>query len=214
MEEYYIKHKNMYKPVMNNYTKRVVQKLIRESGITRESKVFEVGCGLGRFTLPLAKSNYDLTIMDTNRYYTKANKEFFKGFKNVKIVTDTKNLKNKFDYVIGFNILHHVDIPPFLDDMSILLKKGGTMVFVEPNPLNILYYLHLLTGMTTWKYEKGYSNLTKGKFQKLAKGYKVRIKKFGFIPPPIINYSPGLMMEHIFGGIGIPKVLQLMIIKK
>lgn len=156
-EEYYVKNRDMYKPVSNNYTAKVAKKLILEAGIKKGDRIFEVGCGLGRFTLNLAREGYNLTIFDSNRYYTKINKKTFKTFSNVKIVDTISNFGNQFDYVVGFNVLHHVDIPPFLQKMKTLLKNGGTMAFVEPNPYNPLYYLHLLTGKSEWKHEKGVS---------------------------------------------------------
>ena len=214
MEQYYIKNIDMYKPIINNYTAKVTQRLILESGIKKEDKIFEVGCGLGRFTLNLAKSGYNLTIMDSNKYYTKINKRFFKPFKNVRIVETASGLKNKFDYVIGFNILHHVDIPSLLNEMKLLLKKDGKMVFMEPNPYNILYYLHLLTGKSEWKFEKGYLNLTRKRFKKLTKDYRAKIKKFGFIPPPLLNNNLGLKLDNILEKFAIPKLFEIIILNK
>ncbi len=213
MEEYYIKNMDMYKPVINNYTHKVIQKLITESGIKKEDKIIEVGCGLGRFTLNLAKEGYNLTIIDINKYYTKINKRFFKSFKNVKIIEDISILNYKFDYVIGFNILHHVDIPFFLNEVKKLLKKNGTMAFIEPNPYNILYYLHILTGKSEWRYEKGYLNLTRKRFKKYTKNFKVKIKKFGFIPPPLINTRIGLKLDNIIEKFVMPKLLMIILIK-
>ena len=62
-----------------------------------------------------------------------------------------------------FFTLHHVhDIPACYRAMAQMVKPGGRIVFLEPNPFNLLYYLQILfTPRMTWSGERGIPNMRK-----------------------------------------------------
>ena len=70
-------------------------------------------------------------------------------------------LKGRFDAVVGFFTLHHLhDLGGCLRAMRDLARPGGRIVFLEPNPLNPLYYIQMLVvpGMS-WSGDKGILNM-------------------------------------------------------
>jgi hypothetical protein len=86
--------------------------------------------------------------------------------------------------------------------MRALTKPGGRIVFLEPNPLNVLYYVQMLVvpGMS-WKGDKGILNIRpRNVFQAMEEAglENVALERFGFFPPFITNRSWGARAETLF----------------
>jgi hypothetical protein len=83
--------------------------------------------------------------------------------------------------------------------MAGLAKPGGRIVFLEPNPLNPLYYVQMLVvpGMS-WSGDRGILNMREQQvFGAMAAAGLVEpaLKRFGFFPPFLVNRRFGPRLE-------------------
>lgn len=98
------------------------------------SKILDVGCGLGRYLIPLSEQGNQVYGIDKN-----ANTVNFlnkKGFLNVYIVDEADaHLPADFDFVIMSHIIEHLlpkDLIAFLDKYLDYLKVGGKLIIASP----------------------------------------------------------------------------------
>ncbi|MBI4667799.1 MAG: methyltransferase domain-containing protein [Elusimicrobia bacterium] len=111
------------------------------SPVSEETKILEIGCGGGDFTVYLMEKlpvcNYfgidisrNLLNIAQNRV-TKRGVTFLKG--------DVENMGSdlgNFDAAIGASILHHLNVPKTLSVIYKILRPGGKIFFMEPNMRN------------------------------------------------------------------------------
>lgn len=187
------------------YARYLVGKMVSVLGGMRK-RVFEVGAGQGRFSFELARFVGELTATDISSLeislYKKQQKML--GVKNSTSFTynaleKVKRIGKQYDHVVGFFVLHHiqrVDYDLLVKNLSKLLKNGGTFTFIEPNNLYPFHIVEILIEKDMhWDIEKQIYTDYIGKLKKacLQNGFVVKIsRKFGFIPPPLINKSPYL----------------------
>lgn len=107
--------------------------------ITTGMKVLELGCGSGYYTKELAITGADICAIDISpdllalaeQKVRSANVTFLRANAYaMEFDNDT------FDSVVGSSVLHHLDVEQALREIHRVLKKGGSMVFTEPNMLN------------------------------------------------------------------------------
>jgi ubiquinone/menaquinone biosynthesis C-methylase UbiE len=148
-EEQYHDQKNLCKIKTPSHYKfhptyKVVQKMKASLNLNGNKKVLECGCGSGWLTVEIAQtgaivSAFDISgeavhkTLDVLRKQRLGNCEIQKmAAENLQYADDY------FDYVIGFAILHHLDLAVSMPEVFRVLKPGGTAVFAEPlgsNPL-------------------------------------------------------------------------------
>ncbi|OGF31401.1 hypothetical protein A2223_00905 [Candidatus Falkowbacteria bacterium RIFOXYA2_FULL_35_8] len=144
-------------------------------------KILEIGCGAGRFTVPLLKRDVYVTGTDISQkslealdlYCNKLNLAHRLHLINTDF--DKPLFKNEFDVIIIGNVIHHFNPEikfEILRNITKALKPGGQIVIFEPNgrhPLYLPYYLYLeWSGRQKgiWQAEKG---VMKSKFNELKK---------------------------------------------
>ena len=207
---------------IDNYTLKMAKRLANQLNLNSTDKVLEIGCGSGRFTLPLNYLNRDLKI--TGLDFSKKLITELKQLKlsNVKTlqgdVDEVEKLtREKYNKIIGFFILHH--LPNLEESLRILRKttlKNAVVGFIEPNPLNPLFYPQpFLYKNMSWKEEKGFVKLNQKFLRKtfLEAGYKdVRIENFGFLPPFIVSRGPGLNIDNLLEKIPLKTFLPFQLI--
>ncbi len=194
-------------PVDSYYVTRHVNEFIRNTGITASDKILEVGCGMGKFTLPLLKKGFQITGLDLSPFLLqnllKYNDNRFKVDLICSDILDIPDSYNgQFDYVIGFFTLHHFHhLHTYFQAMSRVLKPGGAIIFTEPNAYNFLYYIQIFSSPTmSWEGDKGVAQMRKSNFKKAANYANLTgltIKKFGFFPPFVVNTKLGRKLESL-----------------
>jgi len=122
-----------------------ILKHIKDQGL-RIPRVLEIGCGAGFISLELARNGCDVTGIDISKESIKAAKKFanenpFKeGFGYLKyhiakIFDFLKNIKNAFDTIVFYGILHHFTFFELMELCPLMrgaLKKDGIVVGYEP----------------------------------------------------------------------------------
>jgi len=120
----------------------------------KKLRILEIGCGTGRYTLPLLKRGHCVLGTELSRESLDLLKERARKegvLKNLRVEQNSFENKKlcqkyfgKFDLVLMVAVIHHFDHQKrekIFKNIVHSVKKGGWVVALEPNPLNPLYYL-------------------------------------------------------------------------
>jgi SAM-dependent methyltransferase len=187
------------------YIRNQVDAMIAFAELSPNDRVLEVGCGMGRYTLPLHASGIRVEGLDLSPVLL----ERLRGFAGDDDITlhaadvfaPPTELLEKFDAVIGFFALHHFhDLDRCFGSMAKLVKPGGRVVFLEPNAFNPLYYIQVTISPTmSWEGDRGIINMRRGRvFRAMTSAglERLSIHRFGFFPPAIANLSGARGIER------------------
>jgi len=116
---------------------RIIIDEMKKNNCTR---ILEIGSGTGMFTKFFCKERLDVNGIDISFELLKGLKAKIPDSKCLKlIISDAENLAyhdNSFDAVVGVCVLHHLNVEPVLKELKRVLRKGGLIVFSEPNMMN------------------------------------------------------------------------------
>ncbi|MCH8286635.1 class I SAM-dependent methyltransferase [candidate division KSB1 bacterium] len=197
--------KKTMQPVNTPYLNRHVDEMLIYAEITKNDRILDVGCGIGRYTLILAERGFKVEGLDLTPGLLEQLQEADGGKYNIPlycsdIIDYPPELESKFDKVIGFFTLHHLhNIERCYHAMTELLKPGGKIVFLEPNAFNPLYYIQIaITPGMTWEGDGGITKMRKKVIfnaMKEAGLSNLDVGRFGFFPPFLANTSWGARLE-------------------
>src|SRR6185369_13322320 len=100
--------------------------------------ILEIGCGTGLFTRKFfAATKANITAIDISQDLLDEAKQLLPEA-NFKLDNAMKLsfADESFDVVFGSSVLHHLEFDSSLKEIYRVLKKGGRMIFAEPNMLN------------------------------------------------------------------------------
>ena len=111
---------------------------VREESSSREQQLLDFGCGCGRQAVLFAKLGYQVLgfdISSTNVAFAQqlavrhgvADRTSF----DVQVAEQLDYPSNKFDLVVGIDILHHCEVEKAVREVRRVLKPGGKAVFRE-----------------------------------------------------------------------------------
>ncbi len=196
-------------PRVTPYVTRQVDRLVRCAEIREGDRVLDLGCGMGKYTLEMARRGIRVEGLDLSPFLLQKFREYDGGRFNVPLyesdmIRFPAELAGMFDVVVGFFVLHHVhDIDACFGACRDLLKPGGRLVFLEPNPYNLLYYVQIMmTPGMTWQGDGGLVRMRRGlMFRSMTQAglTDMRIERFGFFPRFVTNWPViGLKLETVF----------------
>jgi SAM-dependent methyltransferase len=204
---YYEQDKPGMVPTGSPYLRRQVDALAGFAGLEAGQRVLEVGCGMGRYTLLLAERGIAVEGLDLSPVLLERLRSFAAGRYEIPlhladIVEPPAALLGRFDAVVGFFALHHIhDLPASFRAMSLLLAPGGRIAFLEPNPLNPLYYVQMaVKPEMTWAGDRGMLRMRRGVlFPAMAAAGLGALahRRFGFLPPFLANTDGGMRAESV-----------------
>jgi len=109
------------------------------------NKMLEFGCGCGVASVRFAKIGFDVTGFDVSEQSLDIANKLVKKYGFEKQIDLSFQVAEKltypsdyFDIVIGFDILHHVDIEKGILECNRILKRGGIAIFREPVEVPVL----------------------------------------------------------------------------
>lgn len=153
------------------------------------SRLFELGCGTGRYTLLLLAKGYSVYAVDISKQSLEVLKEEYNKNKNStwgSLEISTSMVTDRiFDGAVCVNILHHVDSPKkVIKNLIKIIRKGGPFIAFEPNPFCPFWHLYFLY-KGIWRLEKGILNTSQNNLKRIFSevGLKnISIIKYGLIP--------------------------------
>lgn len=194
--------------VSSPYIYNQLDQVISVAGLSKDEAILDVGCGMGKYTIPLAERGYNVTGLELSPALLETLNKEASGRTEIlthqgDILDPDPKLWAQFDRIIGFFVLHHlIDIPAAFASLAKLLKPGGKLAILEPNPLCPLYYLQItFTPSMSWAAEKGMLSLKpKQTLDGLkAAGFEdIALHRFGILPPFLRNSTFGAPIEKAY----------------
>lgn len=195
------------------YLRRHVRQMMEFAGIKPGDRVLEVGCGLGRYTFILAQMGVRVEGLDLSPELVRRLDELNAGRYDIPLhghdlVDAPEEMYGSYDAVIGFFVLHHVhDLGACFEVAAKLARPGGRVAFLEPNPLNPLYYVQItLTPEMRWKGEKGMFKMRDRILHPVmsrAGLTGITTRRFGFLPPFVTNLPFGERLESVLESVPV-----------
>lgn len=170
--------------------------------LEKGASVIELGCGYGRFALQLLKRGYKVTAVDISQesldiLLDQAKKNHIdKNLKLVRADFSKPEFVNVYDgaYCIStFHLLAGKEEQriKIFSNLIKSVKKGGTVLAIEPNPLNPFYYpFYWFSSQVSWDIEKTFLKSSEFNLRKIFKQLglaDIRVSYMGFLPNRFIN---------------------------
>lgn len=194
-------------PRESPYLGRHLDELLACGAFTRHDRLLEIGCGMGRYTLLLARRGYRIEGLDLSPVLLDRLRQYAAGEPRLVLhegdaARPPGALEGAFDGVVGLFMLHHVhDLDGCFRGVARMLKPGGRVVFLEPNAFSPLFYAQIaLTPGMTWAGDGGVRHMRRSKLAPAleAAGFTTpAIGRFGFFPPFLSNHSAGAWAERL-----------------
>lgn len=192
-------------PVQTPYVRRQLAEMIRFAGIRAGDRVLDVGCGMGRHTIPLADLGFAVEGLDLSPRLLDQLRAYDGGRDRIAthaadVASPPAGLEARFDAVVGFFMLHHLgDLEACFRAVARLVKPGGALAFLEPNGLNPLYYVQIaFTSGMTWRGDGGVFRMRRRpvlRAMRAAGLEELRLERFGFLPPFAANTRLGTRLD-------------------
>lgn len=191
-------------PSLSN--KKEIEQIIKLLDLPLGAKIVDFGCGSGRITIPLLKKGYDVLGVDISCESLTSLDQFYKKNRQTGwgklFLSTTLPLKEKYDAVVGADILHHISISKYSSVFKQILKPKGKILFSEPNAFHLLWYAFIFVNLD-WSIEKGILQCTPIYLNDTFKksGFdKVRVYGHGFLPTMFFNFFSPLHRFNIKAG--------------
>jgi len=136
-----------------NPTYRIFQRIKERIRNNNADTVLEYGCGTGWITVELASMGFNVYAFDISSEAIHCTKKLLLK-KSLEKVCNLRTMgaerldypENTFDIVVGFAILHHLDLQMAIPELHRVLKPGGVAYFAEPLGYNpIINFYRMLT---------------------------------------------------------------------
>jgi SAM-dependent methyltransferase len=194
-------------PRPSPYVARQVREMIRFASLAPGQRVLDVGCGMGRYTLPLADAGIAVEGLDVSPVLLDRLREYGAGVYDIPlhccdIWRPPEELLGRYDAVVGFFTLHHLhDLELSFASMAKLARPGGDIAFLEPNALNPAFYVQIMvTPGMSWDGDGGMVRMRRGPVHAAmadAGLVDLRLERFGFFPPMVSNRRWGGALERV-----------------
>lgn len=201
-DKYVLRKKDFDLLQMSKAGKIEFEKFFNFLNLPKNSSVIELGSGYGRFVLQLLKKGYEVTAVDISQesldvLLNQAKKNHIdKNLKLVKSDFSKPEFLNAYDGAYCISTFHllagteekRVEI---FSNLVKSVKKGGSVVVIEPNPLNPFYYpFYWFSDQVSWEIEKTFMKSSEFNLKKIFKKLgltNVEISYMGFLPNRFIN---------------------------
>jgi ubiquinone/menaquinone biosynthesis C-methylase UbiE len=197
-------------PSRSSYVLRHLEETLSAAKLNADDKILEVGAGVGRFTSLIYERTHNVVASDLSAELLQSLEKNVSGVDT--LICDINNLpactEQRFDVVLGFYILHHLeDLQQTFNSVAQVLYPGGRVVFCEPNAYYFPFYLQiLLTPGMRWKVDKGVKNMRPSVVipaMRRAGFMTTTIHRYGFLPPQLHRFSTMRQIESWLESISV-----------
>jgi SAM-dependent methyltransferase len=120
------------------YPERVVEDVVRLSGIAPEARILEIGCGTGKATALFAARGYRMTCVEPGANLARVAARNLAAFPHVRIDVSTfeewRAVESDFDLVIAAQSFHLIDPDSGLARAASLLRPGAAIAIFGNYP--------------------------------------------------------------------------------
>ena len=189
------------------YVRRHHAEVMAAAALQPGARVCEWGSGLGRFSRLLLQDGLQVDAIELSPQQSAEARDALAGDPALTVhcgdVADVLDrMQGGFDAMVGYFMLHHLpELDRYFRSAHRMLRAGGRMVFVEPNPFHPLYPVQIAcTPGMRWQAERGIYQLTPNRLRRAAAaaGFSsVRIRRYGSIPRAPYNWLARLRCERM-----------------
>lgn len=171
---------------------------------TRYPRLIDFGCGPGHFALNFLKKGFDVTGIDVSDEALQILKKRALKYKlskklhllNNGLYTPARDLEGKFDagfMIVTYHCISKKDQKKVFKNFVRLIRKGGKVLIMEPNPLNPLFYFFYIFYYNGKNLQEGF-NITNSRKEILVNLLKetgmsdVKIFRHSFLPTSFIKH--------------------------
>jgi SAM-dependent methyltransferase len=123
-----------YDEVRPRYPETIVEQMIAFAGLPARGRLFEVGCGTGQMTLPLARRGYTIVAIDQGERLAALAAQHCQPYPRVRIVPCAfetwQDTPASYDMFIAAQAIHWIEPHYSIRRAADLLKPGGTIALV------------------------------------------------------------------------------------
>lgn len=199
-------------PSETAYSRRHFRMLTTSAEIGPNSRILEVGAGMGRFTWMFQEAGHEVVGTDISDGQIATLRTHFPTIEA--FVADAAELPaptRPYDAVVGFFILHHLpDLAAAFKSFARVLRPGGRVAFCEPSAFYFPFYLQiLLTPRMRWSVERHTLDMRPGVLEPAltrAGFSSIRFVRYGYFPPQLHNNVVGRSVERGLEALPLPPV--------
>jgi SAM-dependent methyltransferase len=193
------------RPSGTPYVQRQLERVRAAADLRSGQEILEIGCGMGRHTLPLLEEDFRIAACDLSPDLLARLRKAAPNAKLEILCCDVAELPRhttrRFDRAVGFFTLHHFfDLRAAFRGIASVLQPGGRVAFCEPNGYNPLFYVQIavVPGMT-WKGDGGVRHMRPSVVHGAMReaGFAdLRVERFGFLPAFAADTKVGQSLER------------------
>jgi len=123
-----------YDRVRPGYPRAVVDDVVALTGVTRDSRVLEIGCGTGQLTIELARRGLDVTAVELGPSLARTARRNLASFPNARVVVgvfEDHPTAEPVDAVVAALSFHWISPEVRVSRSAAALRPGGALAVVE-----------------------------------------------------------------------------------
>jgi SAM-dependent methyltransferase len=125
---------DLYDEVRPGFPEVTIEEIVRFARLSKESRIFEVGCGTGQMTRPFAARGYAVLALDQGPRLAALAAKHCRSHPRVRVVAcafeDWIDVSESYDLFLSANAFHWIRPDYGLARAAELVKTGGTIALV------------------------------------------------------------------------------------
>lgn len=183
------------------FHRAMTERFLEFAGVRPEDTVLDIGCGIGRLTIPLLRLGCRVTGLDLSAPTLDALARrvdrlgLSEKFRSLCLPAEQMDLTGEFCLAVGRGILHHLDEPvSVLEKVRTALRPDGRAVFMDPNPYHPGWVPFILLHPTlSWSVERHVLRGTPAGTRRMLESAglsEIESDCCGLVPPPLWGRLP------------------------